>query len=424
MRLFVAFLFTFPLIAEVRSIGLKEAIGLALRENPDLLLARFQETKANLAIRVAKDPFRPKLVAGSGLAYSSGFPMSIEGAAPSIVQARAIAAILDKAESYKVAQTIEEARTAGIDTQIRRDEIVLKTAVLYLDALRWSRAGETIRSQLQSLERADELIRLRVKEGRELEIEMKRSELSLAKTRYRLESVEHERDYLEGSLAIVLGLTPADRLRAIAGDDIQSKIPDSEDSCVQAALDQSKELRRLESAILAKGHQLRSHKSGRMPTMELVAQYGLFAKFNNYEDFFRKFQRHNGQLGISLQIPLFPSSAAVAQAAQAETEINGLRTQLNRTRSRISLETKKALGDVRLAEHARELARLDLEIAREQVNILLALLEEGRAAQRQLEEARSQEQEKWFSYHDAQFATDRVKLLLLQLTGGLLSALQ
>ena len=58
-------LLTMLLPAEVRSVSLKEAVQMALRDNPDVVLARLDEQKANLAITVAKDPFRPKVFAGS-----------------------------------------------------------------------------------------------------------------------------------------------------------------------------------------------------------------------------------------------------------------------------------------------------------------------------------------------------------------------
>ena len=77
------------LSAEIRPRTLRHAVEIATRQNPDVLLARLDEEKARQGVRVAHDPFTPRLTVGSGLAYSNGFPMSIEGSAPSVVQARA-----------------------------------------------------------------------------------------------------------------------------------------------------------------------------------------------------------------------------------------------------------------------------------------------------------------------------------------------
>jgi outer membrane protein TolC len=54
--------------AEVHPLTLRQAVEMALKENPDLVLSRLDQQKADFAIRIAKDPFVPKLYAGSGLA--------------------------------------------------------------------------------------------------------------------------------------------------------------------------------------------------------------------------------------------------------------------------------------------------------------------------------------------------------------------
>src|SRR2546430_13813708 len=106
--------------AEVQVVNLQQAVNRALQQNPDLALARLDEQKAANAVRVAKAPFSPSLYAGSGLAYSSGFPMSIDGAAPSIFQARARQDIFNRQQSYAVASARETARAAGIATLTQR----------------------------------------------------------------------------------------------------------------------------------------------------------------------------------------------------------------------------------------------------------------------------------------------------------------
>ena len=70
------------LFAEVHKYTLKESVDRAVRQSPDILMARFDEAKAVENVLQVKDPFTPKLVVGSGLAYTSGFPMSIEGLRP------------------------------------------------------------------------------------------------------------------------------------------------------------------------------------------------------------------------------------------------------------------------------------------------------------------------------------------------------
>src|SRR5450631_4346934 len=122
--------------AEVRPMTLRQAVETALKQNPDIALARFDEEKARQGVRVARDPFTPRLIVGSGLAYSNGFPMSIEGSAPRVVQAHIVQDIFNRQQSLTVAQAKEDARGAGLAAIGKRDEVVFRTASLYLDAER------------------------------------------------------------------------------------------------------------------------------------------------------------------------------------------------------------------------------------------------------------------------------------------------
>src|SRR6478752_3993831 len=92
-----------PAAAEVRTLTLRGALDIALQQNPDVVLARLDQQRARAQVTIEKDPFRPKLFAGSGAAYTNGFPMSIDGNAPAIIQAKAPMAIFDRPQSYRAA---------------------------------------------------------------------------------------------------------------------------------------------------------------------------------------------------------------------------------------------------------------------------------------------------------------------------------
>jgi outer membrane protein TolC len=410
--------------AEVRTLTLREAIDLALNQNPDILLARLDQQKAEDAVRLARDPFIPKVVVGSGLAYSNGFPMSIEGATPSIMQARAIADVFNRPQSYRVAAAKESRRGAALDAGARQDEIVYRTAELFLEAQKGARMAGVAGAEVKSLEGVLETVRARVAEGRELPIESRKAELNLARARYRSQVLDGNLRAAQNALGAVLGLDAAELVRPVDTESPAPAMPESPDAAVKSALANSKELRALQSKLLAKGFDIRAQRAGRLPTFDLVAQYGLLAEFNNYSDFFRKFQRHNGQLGISLQMPLFSGPGIAAATAQAEAEAAQLRIQFRSVRRRIESDTRRACEDIPQAEAARDVARLDLDVAREQVSLLLAQMQEGRAALRQVEEARAAETGKWIAFYDAGTSLEKARLNLLRHTGELLAALR
>ena len=118
---------------------LRQALEMALKDNPDLVLSRLDQQKADAAVRIAKDPFAPKLYAGSGLAKVWGYPTSIEGSAPSIIQTRTDMSLFNRPKTYELARVRETARGAGIDTQSKSDQVAYQTATLFLDAQQMDR---------------------------------------------------------------------------------------------------------------------------------------------------------------------------------------------------------------------------------------------------------------------------------------------
>lgn len=412
------------LAAEVRTLTLRETVELAMKQNPDVAMARLDERKAAESVRLARDAFIPKVIAGSGLAYSNGMPMSIEGASPSVVQAQAVGSVFNRSRSYLVAQARENVHGAALDTSARKQEVGLRAALLFLDAERLHRSAETARRQVESLERVAEAMRARVAEQRELPIEAKRAALNLARGRERVQALESDALFAETSLAVVLGFSAGDRVQPAVEPRATAAVAVSEQEAVEAALKDNVEVRRLESALASRTLEMRSYQAERLPRLDLVAQYGLLAKFNNYDDYFRKFQRHNGQLGVSIQIPVFTGSATSARVGQASAEMARLRLEMNSLRNRLSLDASRGWHEVKKSEAAREVARLDHEVAREQVSVFLVQMEEGRASLKQVEEARFAESEKWLAFLDAHYGVERARLNLLKQSGDLLAALR
>jgi outer membrane protein TolC len=425
----VRFVITIALIqsvayADIYTLSMKQVLSRALAQNPDVALARLDEQKAALATRIARDPFSPKIVAGSGLAYSSGFPLSINGAVPSIFQAQATQDVFNRQQSYAVAEARENARGAGFATASKREEVAYRAASLYVDADRAAHLSDSAEKEIESLAKVVQTVRGRIEEGRELPIELKRANLELAKAKQSAESLADDADYAQRSLAVLLGYTPEDRVKASPEERAVPKIPDTEQAALEAALEGSHELKRLQSAMLAKGLEIKSQKAARLPRLDLLASYAVLAEYNNYDKFFKAFQRNNGQLGISFQVPILAGAAVKANTAEAEADTAHLRIEMNAARNRIALEIHQAFQTIRKADTAREVAQADLEVTRESLTLLLAQMSEGRISLKQVEEARVLENEKWAALYDAQFAAEKARLNLLRETGDLVAGIQ
>lgn len=409
--------------AEIHRITLRQAVEVALQQNSDVILARLDEQRSREAVRVAKDPFVPKLYGGSGLAFTSGYPNSIEGSAPSIFEVRTSMSLFNRPKSYELAQARENARGATFGSQTKADDVAFQTASLFLDTRHLAQSEQSLQTEIDALQRVGDLMKLRVSEGREIPLEGKRADLNLARARQRFQALEADLEYAEISLAVVLGYPASDRVEPVDDQRTPPEVPDTPEAAVATALQNNKDVRRLESQLQAKGLEIRGYNSYRLPQLDLVAQYALFSK-QNYSQYFNKFQRNNGQLGVSIQVPLLVGSAPKGYLAQAEADSAKLRAQINSTRNRIVLETQKSYQELTKAQSAGEVARLDLDVAREQVSVLLAQLGEGRVPQQAVDQARLAEQEKWIAFYAAQHAIERARLDLLHQTGTILAALK
>jgi outer membrane protein TolC len=416
----IAFLFCPGLLAaEVRIMTLAEAVATAVKQNADVVMARLDEAQAAQAVAIARDPFSPRIGVGSGLAYSSGFPMSIEGASPSIFQARARQYLFNRQQSYLVAHARENVRGAGIARAITAEDVAFRTTGLYLDVERANRMVELTECQVTSLTKVTETVSGQVAEGRELPVVLKRAQLNMQRARQLAQAVDGDREMLERSLAVILGFSAEDRVRPAATERATPPVPPTVEEAVRQALDTSRQMRRLQSAIAAKELEIQGFRAARLPRVDLVAQYGLFARFNNYEDYFQRFERNNAQIGVSFELPLLPGPAIGAQTAQGRAAIRQLQTQIDAVRNRVALDTRAAYREVQDAGVAREVARLDLEVARDTLSVALAQMEEGRAPKSQVEETRFREDEKWIALYDSQYALEKARWNLARLTGDL-----
>ncbi len=408
--------------AEVHSLTLQQALAIAARQNPEVMLARLDDQRAREGVRVAKDPFTPKVYGGSGLAYTYGYPNSIEGNAPSLFEAKTDMAIYDRPKMYQLSSAKETARGTQFAAQAKADDVAYRTASLFLDAKQAELEAKMLSDQVPALQTVINVIDANIKEGTELPIELRRSKVSLAQAQQRLESQTLDEDYYQMLLAVILGFPASDRVVPQTASLPKIADPTSEDEAMSVALRNNKDLRQMESTVLSKELELRSYKAMRLPRANLVAQYALFAKYN-YEQYFQKFQRNNGQIGASITIPLLIGSASRGYAEQAIIDMQKIRVQMNQVRNRVITDTRRSYQIWKKAQTVRDLAQMQLDLARENLTVLLAQKTEGRALPSDVEKARVEENNRWLEIYEAETQVTRAQLSIMREMGTLMASL-
>ena len=416
--------FTLECAAATRTLTLKQALELALQQSPDLILARLDEQKAREQVRITSDPFSPKVFAGSGIAWAYGFPSSIDGSAPSIVQVRTNMSLYDKAQSYLVSEAKETARGAGIGVEGKQAEVIFRVASAYVDAENNAQALSAAKQEDAELERVKQLTQARVDAGQELKHAADLANVAELDARHRVTVLDGAVSKAERALAAVLGMNPGDRAQAAEEQAPALNLPVSQEQAVANALSNSPELRRLNSDLQAKALELKSYKAYRQPKVDLVAQYALLSKFDNYTQYFQRFQYNNAELGASVSIPLLSGRSAKAYIASSEIDSDRIRAQIAQTRTRIQNDIEDAFTDFQVADEGRKVALEYLNVTRDSTTQDLARLSEGQVLPAQVEQDRADEQTRWRAYYDAMAAAEHARLNVLRLTWTLQAALQ
>ena len=424
--LVLAALASVPALAErPRSITLRQAVGIALEQNPDVLLARLDAEKAGYAVREARAPFSPQLVVGSGLAATAGIPQSVDGASPSIVRAVGRQFLFNREQSNRVKQARELAGAAEHLVASKQDEVAFRVASTFLDFEQSWRRARLLREQTDHLARIERVVAARVAEGRAIPLAERRARLDAAKAGHEWETEQARARVFEATLRHELGLERESRIEPAPSDFVQTaKLPENPSAARELAFSHNPELKKLDADLRANGYALRAEKGSLFPRVDLVAQYSLLGRFNNHEDFFNKFQRHNGQFGLSVQVPVFGRRQASARAGKVRVEARRLGVRRKAVQSGLDLEITRLYEDLELAQSMQGLSREELDFAREKLSVELARFDEGLIAMEEIEKARLEESRAWSAYYDSQYAVQKAKLNVLRQTGQLAAAVR
>jgi outer membrane protein TolC len=96
---------------------LADAVRLAIAHAPDVSLADAQGQKAADALRESRATNLPQVVAGTGLAYNNGFPLSIEGSAPSIFQVGMTQSMFNKRNKNLILEAQEDIKSTRVGAE-------------------------------------------------------------------------------------------------------------------------------------------------------------------------------------------------------------------------------------------------------------------------------------------------------------------
>lgn len=405
---------------DVRSIGFREAVRLALDQSADVQLARLQVEKSASDLTLVRTERSLQVHAGSGLGATSGIPQSIQGAAPSVAQVTVRQPLIDIGRPRRADEARELVRSRELASQAASEDSVYRTGILYLDFELSTRELERLSRELQRFEEIEELTSARVEEGIEVPLALSRARLDTARARERLASSESQSALLEADLKSKLGFAQEVRVRPEpGGDDPSVSLADIATRAVSRSLDEHPEIASLGARVRSARHRAAAARSERLPRLDVVGQYSMLARFNNYDDYFRRFQRHNWQAGVAFQIPVFTGRGTAERVARARIEERELALQREARRAAEEVAGLRAEVALRQAERLAELSKQELDFARENLDVLLVEFDEGRISLDELERARVLESAAWGGLVASRYALAKAQLGVVYAAGAI-----
>lgn len=409
-------------VPETRSISLREAIQLAKQQNPELRLARLRVEKSASDLGLVRSERATQVHAGSGLGATYGIPQSIQGAAPSVAQVTLRQPLIDLRRSRRAEVAEEDLESGRHDASAAREKAVFRVASLYLDFEFASREIERLRRESDGFARIEDLTAARVEEGLEIALARTRARLDKARAEARLAAALERVALLEEELRETLGLGEELRLEPAAADvdgDLGVPADISEQSAVRP---DHPEIVGIEARVRAAELRVREARSSRYPTLDLIGQYAMLARFNNYDDYFRRFERHNWQAGVAFRVPIFTGRGVAERVARARIEERELELRRNAKRSQLRIEGRRAATGLRQAERGSALAKHELEYARESLDVLMVQFDEGRVGLDDIERARVVESSAWGGYVGSRYRLAKARLAVAYAAGDLAEA--
>ena len=433
----LAALLLFPATLAAEPLSLKRVVELALAHGTAGSVAEADQKRYLAQYLEVRNNYIPQLIAGAGLGWSDGFPLSLEGSAPSLFNVNAQSALLNPALRDFIHAAGQDYKASSLRTKDQRNQIIQDSVLSYAELIKCQRRLERLREAEAVAEEMQVAVAQRVKEGVDSETEDQKARLSLARIRLRIEEASGSADVLREHLSKLTGLPVASiepdpdslptlpavereeakREEAKRGqanpvevkreNDLSSRAVDA-NPAVQAALEHAR----------AEYLRVKAERKALWPSADFAAQYALLSTFNNYDTYYKHFQPNNASIGIAIHFP-FLNLSQHARVQEAESEAIKAQKQAEGVRNQVSEETLRLQRSVSRMQAARDVAELEFEVAEKNVETAQTRMDAGTATLHDLDDAHAQASERSIALEDVIFELERSQVGLLRATGEL-----
>jgi outer membrane protein TolC len=346
------------------------AVDLALRNSTQVRMSAADVQHAEAAVMESVDAYKPSFSVGSSLGYSYGFPVG----QPSVYSVSA----QSLAFSFSQPDYIRSARAGLLAAQLQlkdtRQQVILTVALDYIELAKVNQQITALDQETGFVGKLVEIEGERVNAGLDSRVELTQARLTGAQVALRRLHLVDQADMVRARLAHLTGLSSGDLVSE------PQTIPDAPEISQQpegSVMDANSGVKAAYASARSKLFAaFGDARQNNRPTFAFGGEYNRYAKFNNYSEYYLRFQHNNFNVGIQITLPLFDASrkakakGSSAEAAQATAQADQLRDQAGEQ----MLQLQKSIAELVAQE---EVAALQNEVAQDQLDTITTQLRLG-----------------------------------------------
>ena len=402
---------------QAEPLPLERAIRLALAHSTTSAIANADVQRAFASYRELRNNYVPQLFIGSGLGWSYGFPLSIEGAAPALGNGFVQSTVFNPAQRQFVDAAKTDWQASEFQDKDQRNAVIQDVAVTFAELAKWEARLVRLQQDEAQARQMEQAVAKRLQEGVDSAVDLDKAKLTAARVRLHQAQARGSADVLRRHLATLTGL-PVSSIE-IAPETIPPLPPAAaEEDLSDKAVASSPALKLAERHSLAESMRALGEHRALYPSMDFSAQYARLSTLNHYNQYYTRFHPDNATVGFAFRIPLFSASQR-ARAQAADAAALKAKKQAEAARNQVAEETLRLQRAAEQLEAAREVAQLEYQLAQSGLEAAQTRIAANTGTLHELADARVQAAERYLLFQDADFEYQRVRMNLLRATGDL-----
>lgn len=405
--------------AQTQPLTLKHAVELALTHSAAAGRSAADEQRTFASYQESRNQYLPQITIGSGLGDTWGYPLSLEGIAPSLFNVNAQSPLFNRALRDYIHAANSEYKATQFSVQDQRNQIIQDTVLAYLELTKWQQIAPRLREQHEDGLHSQQVIDERVQAGVDNPQLLVQARLVAARAKLHVAQAEGAMHELQSLLSQLTGV-PASSIETAPDSVPPLPAVQEQPDVAETAADSSPSVLFARQHSIAEAFRAEAEHRALWPTVDFATQYAVLAKFNNWLQFFKtnNFERNNATVGVVIRFPIF-NAGQKAHAAAADAEAVQAKKDAESAKNQVSQQVLKLQDSVRQLSAAKEVSDLEYEIAKSNADTVDVRLNAGTATIPDAASARAEMFEKYDGAQDADFALQRARIGLLRATGGL-----